>query len=168
MLAHMDHPDSSHPIFHFTTQIPLSSSLHPLHILPHPPGALLFLSPGIFFYPNLSLLSFTHLLLSLLSFFLFTPLIHVASWPALLSAADWMSYCLATPTEYFPSNKIKREKGNSSRWKVAGCLIWKKLNDGAKVEKLFEMCPVLQSSEGIACSIINAFRSGLSEDTSQG
>lgn len=43
LLAHMDHPDSSHPIFHFTTQIPLSSSLHPLHILPHP-CTLLFLA----------------------------------------------------------------------------------------------------------------------------
>ena len=77
-VSHMDPPDSTHPIFHFTTQIPLSSSIHPLHILPHPPGALLFLSPGIFFIPtspcSLSLTSSSPCCL-------FSCLLHSSMWP---------------------------------------------------------------------------------------
>lgn len=58
-------PDSFHPIFHFTAQITLSSSLHLLNILPHP---LSLLFSYLTFSPNLSLLSFTHFLQNLLSF----------------------------------------------------------------------------------------------------
>ena len=103
MLAPMDHPNSSHPIFHFTAQIPLSSSLHPLHILTHP-RALLF--SRLAFSPNLSLLSpppepvvFFHVYST-----------HPSDLLTCTLSADWMSYCLATLKSTLPQMKKRKQK----------------------------------------------------------
>lgn len=103
MLAPMDHPDSSHPIFHFTAQIPLSSSLHTLHILTHP-RALLF--SCLAFSPNLSLLSPPPEPVVFFRVY-FT---HPSGLLTCTLSADWMSYCLATLKSAFPKMKKRRQK----------------------------------------------------------